>query len=135
VIFTSGLSTYMPGPIFCIPTAHFGAATPRFYRRARARENKIRDTRTMSPSRNTFIVAPVRFSASLASRPKTCLMKVEEALAAGTITTPTPADKIGLWLCLQEWANRNVAALEGQRAGHAAGGAGADALGGDGEDG
>jgi hypothetical protein len=102
--------------------------------RARERENKICDIRTMALTRNTYIVTPVRYNASLASRPKTCLMKVEEALAAGTITAPTAADKIGLWLCLQEWANRNVAALEGLRAGHAAGGAGADALGGDGED-
>ncbi len=79
----------------------------------------------MPATPNTFIVAPVRYGASLASRPKLALIKVEQLLEAGAITAPTAADKIGLWLTLQEWANRNVAALEGLRTGHAAGSAGA----------
>lgn len=97
----------------------------------------------MSPSPNTFIVAPVRYAASLASRPKSAMIKVAETLDASAVSAPTASDKIGLWLCLQEWANRNLAALEGLRAGHAAGsgamarGAVADAMahGGEGTDG
>jgi hypothetical protein len=93
----------------------------------------------MATTPNTFIVSPIRYGATLASRPKTALMKIEELLAAGPVSTPSPSDKIGLWTCLQEWANRNVAALEGTRAGHAgragAGGAGGENLvGGDSED-
>lgn len=63
---------------------------------------------------NSYVSARLRFQPGTPTSVRTALLGVQDALdkTAG-ITMPSVTDRVALWVTVQDWANQNLAEIQG----------------------